>query len=291
VIDDELQAAYLRRLGLDAEPPSVEALQGLHRRQVERVPYETMWIHAGETWGITCAESVARIALKGRGGYCYHLNGALSALLESLGYAVTRHVGGVHGPDGPNADSVGNHLVLTVSGLPSDENPSGIWYVDAGLGDALYEPLPLTAGDYEQGPFRLVLDEPHGGTGGWHLTHDPAGGFAGMGWSMAGAEMGEFAAKHQWLSTSADSGFVQLAMAERRDATGVDVVRGLVLTRVGSDAGSGEPLIDRKQWFEMLAEMFGLRFDGTAPEALDHLWNCTLAGHHAWEAAGGRDAT
>jgi N-hydroxyarylamine O-acetyltransferase len=33
-MDTELRMAYLRRLGLDAEPPSVEALQRLHRRQV-----------------------------------------------------------------------------------------------------------------------------------------------------------------------------------------------------------------------------------------------------------------
>jgi N-hydroxyarylamine O-acetyltransferase len=132
-MNTELQVAYLRRLGLDAEPPSVEALQRLHRRQVERVPYETMWIHAGEPWGIDPLDSVARIALHGRGGYCYHLNGAFGELLRSLGYAVRGHVGGVHGPTGPDVESAGNHLVLTVSGLPTGESGSGIWYVDAGL--------------------------------------------------------------------------------------------------------------------------------------------------------------
>ncbi|MDQ1456477.1 MAG: N-hydroxyarylamine O-acetyltransferase [Actinomycetota bacterium] len=124
-LDVELRDAYLRRLGLDAEPPSVEALQQLHRRQVERVPYETMWIHAGEAWGIDPLESVKRVARHGRGGYCYHLNGALGALLRSLGYAVSGHVGGVHGPAGPDAESAGNHLVLMISDLPTDENPSG----------------------------------------------------------------------------------------------------------------------------------------------------------------------
>src|SRR6185437_6116976 len=42
-VDSDLRDAYLARLGLEAEPPSVEALRWLHRRQVERVPYETMW--------------------------------------------------------------------------------------------------------------------------------------------------------------------------------------------------------------------------------------------------------
>ncbi len=285
-MDSELQTAYLRRLGLEAERPSVEALQRLHRRNVERIPYETMWLHAGEAWGIDPADSVQRIALQGRGGYCYHLNGAFSELLRSLGYVVTRHAGGVHGPGGPDAESAGNHLVLTVSNLPSDEYPSGIWYVDAGLGDALHEALPLAEGDYEQAPFRLALEETDDGIGDWHLAHDPSGGFVGMSWTTAEADMAEFAAKHQWLSTSPDSPFLAVAMAEHRDATGVDIIRGLVLSRIGDGAASMEPLTKRTDWFAALADGFDLRFDGVAPEALDHLWDGVVATHRAWEAAG-----
>jgi len=275
---------------LDAESPSVEALQRIHRRQVERVPYETMWIHAGEAWGIDPVDSVARIALYGRGGYCYHLNGALGELLHSLGYAVTGHVGGVHGPDGPDATSAGNHLVLTVSGLATDDNPSGVWYVDAGLGDALHDPLPLVVGVYEQEPFQLSLEETGAGPGEWHLTHDPSGGFTGMSWNAKQAELADFAAKHQWLSTSPESGFVQLAMAERRDATGIDVIRGLVLTRIGHDARSGQPLTKRSEWFAVLADVFDLRFEYSTPEALDQLWDGVLAGHRAWETKADRDS-
>ena len=45
-----------------AEAPSAAALQLLTRRHVERVPYETLWIHAGETWTIDPHEAAARIA-------------------------------------------------------------------------------------------------------------------------------------------------------------------------------------------------------------------------------------
>jgi N-hydroxyarylamine O-acetyltransferase len=282
----DLQAAYLHRLGLEAEPPSVEALQRLHRRQVERVPYETMWIHMGEAWGIELDQSAERVARQGRGGYCFHLNGAFSELLRSLGYAVTRHVGGVHGPGGPTDEEMTNHLVLTVGGLPSDENPSGTWYVDAGLGDALYEALPLIPGQYEQPPFAFSLDRTPRGVGDWHLTHDPQGVFTGMSWRNAEARMDHFAVRHQWLSTSPDSGFVRVATAQRRDATGVDILRGLVLTRVGQGTAPSEPLTERADWFAALADVFGLRFEATAPEVLDHFWERSLAAHHAWDAAG-----
>ena len=285
-VDPELQTAYLARLGLASEPPSAESLQRLHRRQVERVPYETMWIHMGDAWTIDLDAAVARVALGGRGGYCFHLNGAFSELLRSLGYAVTRHVGGVHGPAGSTEDEMSNHLVLTVSGLPTEVNPSGEWYVDAGLGDALHEPLPLVAGTYTQGPFHLSLEETPDGVGDWHLTHDPAGTFVGMSWRDAPATMDAFAERHAWLSTSPESGFVRTLVAQRRDATGVDIMRGLVLTRVGTGTAPTEPLTALDDWFAALADMFDLRFEANPPEQLDRFWAKALAAHIAWDDAG-----
>jgi arylamine N-acetyltransferase len=251
---------------------------------VERVPYETLWIHAGEAWSIDAIESATRIALHGRGGYCYHMNGALGLLLSSLGYAVHPHVGGVHGPEGPDADVMGNHLVLTVDRLPTEANPSGVWYVDAGLGDALHDPLPLIAGIHDQPPFRLSLDQVDSGRT-WHLTHDPGGGFAGMTWAVGPARREDFEAKHRWLSTSPDSGFVQVAMAERRDCSGVDVLRGLILSRIGDRAHTTQPVIHRAEWFDLLADVFALRFDTSTVEARDRLWASVLDGHRRWQAA------
>jgi N-hydroxyarylamine O-acetyltransferase len=265
---------------MGAESPSAEALRLLVQRQVERVPYETMWIHAGEGWGIDPVESALRIACDGRGGYCYHLNGALGLLLRSLGYIVHGHVGGVHGPEGAGPGVVGNHLVLTVEQLPTEDNLSGNWYVDAGLGDALHQPLPLVAGSYEQFPFAVSLERTGGG---WHLTHDPKGGFTGMSWTMDEARLVDFEAQNRWLSTSPDSGFVQVAMAERRDDTGVDVMRGLVLTRIGQDAHTAAPVTSRKEWFEILADTFDLRFEASTSEARECLWTTVLAAHHRWQ--------
>jgi N-hydroxyarylamine O-acetyltransferase len=116
----------------------------------------------------------------------------------------------------------------------------------------------------------------------WHLTHDPVGGFSGMRWTAAPARQADFEERHAWLSTSPDSGFVQVAMAERRDAAGVDVIRGLVLARIGTNASTAEPVTSKREWFDLLADVFGLRFDASPSGARDTLWDAVLAAHRRW---------
>jgi N-hydroxyarylamine O-acetyltransferase len=280
-----MRDAYLARLGLVPEPPSIEALFSIHRAHVEQVAYETLWIHLGERWNIDATESMARIATQRRGGYCFHLNGALSELLRGLGYNVTRHVGGVHGPGGATEAEMTNHLVLTVHDLPAEVNPGGVWYVDAGLGDALYEPLPLIPGAYEQGPFRLVLEKTSAAIGDWHLTHDRAGSFTGMSWRSAPARIDAFAERHAWLSTSPDSGFVKLLTVQRRDATGVDILRGLSLRRIG-DGARASTLTTTAELTDALGDLFALDVGKFDNEARDALWQRVHEAHEAWEANG-----
>ncbi len=284
-ISAPVRHAYLAGLGLEAEPPSVAALFRIHRAHVERVPYENLWIHLGERWTIDIDQSAARIATGRRGGYCFHLNGALSGLLHTLGYDVTLHVGGVHGPSGVTESELANHVVLTISGLPTEANPEGTWYVDAGLGDALHEPLPLLAGAYDQGPFHLVLSESAGGTCGWHLAHDPAGGFAGMTWRSAPTGMDTFIERHARLSSSPESVFVKVLTVQRRDASGADVLRGLTLKRIG-DRAVNATLTSRREFEGALGDLFGLDLGSIGHDGREHLWAKVRAAHQAWEAAG-----
>lgn len=66
---------------------------------------------------------------------------------DSLGTAPGCNDGLDPAPVGANA----NHLGLTV--LVAGQR----WLVDVGLGDALYEPIPLEWGTYPQGPYAYTL--------------------------------------------------------------------------------------------------------------------------------------
>lgn len=105
-----------------------------------------------------------------------------------------------------------------------------------------------------------------------------------MTWTTGAALPTDFAAQHEWLSTSPESGFVQVPMAERRDATGVDVIRGVVLARIGSNAFTADPITRQSEWFDALADVFDLRFEATPPEARQRLWDKVLDTHRAWQA-------
>jgi arylamine N-acetyltransferase len=284
-VDDAERDAYLRRLGIEAEPPSVDALFRMHQAHVERVPWETLWIQLGDRWPVDPTVSSARVAATSRGGYCFHLNGAFSELLATLGYDVFRHVGGVHGPPGPAPTDLTNHLVLSVTGLPSDDNPSGAWYVDVGLGDALHDPVPLVSGEFEQAPFRMSIEAAPTEVADWHLTHDPGGGFTGMSWRSEPTEMDAFASMNEWLSTAPESGFVRFLTVQTRDATGVDVIRGLTLRRIGAGA-SDTDLTTKADLRAALGDLFGIDVASLDATAFDALWARVHAAHLEWDAAG-----
>lgn len=272
---------YLKRLGLDREPPSVGALFRLHAAHVERVPYEDLEVQLGRVTSLDPAVSFGRIAA-GRGGYCYHLNGAFSALLKALGYQVTRHPGGVQG-SGEEAAIHLNHLPLTVTGLPDD--PETRWLVDVGLGDGIHVPVPLREGEYKDGPLVFRMRPSAVTPGGWRLDHDPSGSFIGMDFAPETAMMPDFTEKHHELSTSADSGFVRTLVVQRRDADGVDSLRALTLSRLPGDKTVLESPAD---WWTALEDVFGIPVTSFSPDERDRLWRQAVAQHerHVAERAG-----
>jgi N-hydroxyarylamine O-acetyltransferase len=273
-----LRDAYLRRLGFSEPPePTAETLFALHRAQVERVPYESVWVWLGERRTIDPVDAV-RYVTSGRGGYCYHMNGSLSALLGWLGFDVHWRYGGVHGVPADPIGPTGNHLVLEVN------LPEGRWLVDAGLGDGLHDPLPLVAGEYQQGPARYRLGPSDAVDGGWRLDADPRMSLLRVDWAPAEASVADFAAKHEYLSSSPDSPFVRVLAVFRRDARGWDVLRGCVLRRF--DAGeSSRELTTRREWFEALADVFGLSLSDVDGQRRAALWEKVRAAHDRWLTA------
>jgi len=126
--------AYLERIGLPRpDRPDAEYLRRLHGRHLHTVPFENLSIHLGEDVPLDEDALSDKIVTRRRGGYCYEVNGLLSALLRALGYRVSLLAVRVHGDNGFGPLS---HLALRVD----LEEP---WLVDVGFGRHTEFPLRI----------------------------------------------------------------------------------------------------------------------------------------------------
>jgi arylamine N-acetyltransferase len=277
-LPDDLALAYLDLLACDVRPGGVDAdaLRVLQSSHVARVPYETVDIVRGHAPGIDPLESVKRV-VAGRGGYCYHLNGAFSKLLAWLDVGVTRHVAGVQGrgqePPGPNA----NHLGLTA------RTPDGReWLVDVGLGDGPAEPLPLVASEHEQLGFRYRLGPSHVAADAWRFDHDPRGSFEGFDVAAQPAAMDAFGTMHAFLST--ESGFARTVTVQRRIGNRVEALRGCVYKETTTEATSVTEITEPAAWWDVVISHFGLDYHDLPADEREMLWRRVLDEHHVWRA-------
>src|ERR1700733_5313932 len=210
-MDDDIVAAYLRRIGV-ARPAVADAaaLRALHRAPQVAVPFENLSIHLPEPISLDEADLVDKIVRRRRGGFCYELNGAFALLLEALGARVARLAARVYGDGrlGPPFD----HLALAVR-LPDGTGP---WLADVGFGDHSVYPLALDS--------RRMQDDP---AGQFVLADVPDGGVEVMrdGQPRYRVEMRErsltdFAPTCWWQATSPLSHFTQGTICSRLTATG-----------------------------------------------------------------------
>jgi N-hydroxyarylamine O-acetyltransferase len=143
--------AYLRRIGLDGAPaPSIEALRALQRTHLQHVPFENASVLRGEPIILATPSLVEKIVQRGRGGFCFELNGAFAWLLGRLGFDAALLPGQFWSSTGLGPPN--EHLALRVV---LDGEP---WLVDVGAGYSFLEPLRLEVGvaqDDPTGRFRL----------------------------------------------------------------------------------------------------------------------------------------
>lgn len=145
-------AAYLRRLGVEGGlDPSPASLRRLQRAHLEAVPFENSSVLRGEPIILETSRLVDKVVHRGRGGFCFELNGAFAWLLGAVGFAVDLLPGRFWSDRGLGPPN--EHLALGVT-LDGER-----YLVDAGAGYSFLEPLRLVVGveqDDPSGAFRIV---------------------------------------------------------------------------------------------------------------------------------------
>jgi N-hydroxyarylamine O-acetyltransferase len=119
---------------------SYETLAGVLDAHMSAIPFENIDVLLGRGIRLDLANLQAKLVGARRGGYCFEHCTLLAAVLESLGFDVTRHTARVI-VAAPRAEAGRTHMILTVR-VGED-----IFIVDPGFGAlAPRAPLPLAEG-------------------------------------------------------------------------------------------------------------------------------------------------
>jgi N-hydroxyarylamine O-acetyltransferase len=128
--------AYLERIGYHGSlRPSVDVLRELHRRHLLSVPFENLDIETGRPIVLSQAAFYDKIIGRGRGGFCYELNGSFAGLLKELGFRVSI-LSARSAEEGGSFTPEFDHMALLI-------RLEDRWLVDVGFGDLFIEPKRL----------------------------------------------------------------------------------------------------------------------------------------------------
>ena len=184
--------------------------------------------------------------------------------------------------------------MLVVSGLPTEDNPGGHWWPDAGLGEGFAEPLPLVRGDHDVDGWSYGIGAGYGaqaagrptGPAAWTYRHLPGGVIAGIVVTSRDHGPGVVAEAHRRLSTAEDSPFRRMVVAQRVDGPRLLSLRGCVLTEMTPASREQRDLTSYDDWRAAMVEELLVPLDDVTGDELQSLWERTLVTHAGWDEAG-----
>lgn len=246
-------AAYFERIGYGGQPStSVPALRALHRAHVDTVPFENVDVVLRRPIALDIAALQAKLIARRRGGYCYEHNLLFGALLERLGFEVTRLAARIR---------MGGDKVLPKSHMCLSVEAEGVrWLADVGFGaEGLLEPIPFdvdTIASQGAWTYRLAPDDSDGG---WRLQSRHVDGWFDLyAFTDEPQHHVDYEVVNYYTSTNPGSPFVAGLVVQRGDEQVRRTLRGTELTTAGPGG-----VLDRRELADdelsgVLADTFGL---------------------------------
>ncbi|HEX3886324.1 MAG TPA: arylamine N-acetyltransferase [Phenylobacterium sp.] len=260
--------AYFNRIGFTGETrPDAETLRALHRAHLLAIPYDSLDVQLGNPVSLDPQAAFEKIVVRGRGGWCYEMNGLFGAVLQAIGFQVTRMAGAAmreQRGDFMNA----SHLVLLVE----SDDLRGLWIADVGFGDGALEPFPLVEGplSIEGYDFRLEkLDDRW-----WRFHNHEFGGAKSFDFVIEPADQAVLQEKCDWLHDDPNSPFVQNLICQRYRGAEILQLLGRSLRQIEGGVRRERLIASAEDLVEVLARDFTL----DVPEVAD-LWPRVVARH------------
>lgn len=275
---------YLTRINYNGTlEPTKGVLFALHRAHLSAIAYENLDIHLGNPVTVDIEQIFDKIVHRGRGGWCFEMNGLFAWALREIGFDVTMYaatVGRATRKPVPTAVEQstepaqkttireGDHLVLKVK----LDQP---YLADVGFGIGFYEPLPLTSDNYRQDflDVELFFERER-----WHFENDPKAG-PGYDFPVEPQSLSDFGDACDWLQTDPNSGFVRTTVCHRVQKGKLRTMRGLTYKMI-QPAGTTTRIIEKpEEYAQIIQDEFGLPIQETA-----QLWETAHAMHQRWLA-------
>ena len=256
---------YLARIGYSGSlHRDLATIAGLVRAHVQAIAFENIDVQLGQPLDTDPQAAFAKLVKRRRGGWCYEHNGVLGAALVALGFDVVRMSAGVMREVRGDA-AMGTHLCLLVDGR---------WLVDAGFGSWLGAPVSLEPGTWQQPPFPVNLRKTDDGL--WRVAVGQGNTAMSYDFHPAPANEDELSQLCHWQANDPASPFVQNLTVQRRCGDRFMMMRGKVLSEVGSEGETRRELGSAGELVACLRETFLL----DVPEVAE-LWPAIDERHQA----------
>jgi N-hydroxyarylamine O-acetyltransferase len=252
--DDILDVnAYARRIDYSGcLDPTIETLRALHFAHATRIPFENLDILLGRPIALDLKSLAAKLVDGRRGGYCFEQNTLFAAVLESLGYSVTKLAARVR--FGSTQVGPRSHMLLAV------EIDGASWLADVGFGgEGLLEPIRLDREDaVQQGAWSYRIKT----EGQIHVLQSlhSEGWFDLYAFTQEPQYAVDYVVANHFTSTHPLSFFVQSLVVQR---TGLDVrmtLQNFELFEARPDRQTTTTLPDADALLTTLADVFMLHF-------------------------------
>jgi len=245
--------AYLARIGYTGRlDPTLATLQGLHLAHATSIPFENLDLLLGREISLELNALESKLVAGRRGGYCFEHNTLFAAVLETLGFEVSRLAARVR--FGSTVVRPRSHMLLSV------KLDGQAWLADVGFGgEGLLYPLPILDQEVSRQfgwTFRVqrdgdvqVLQSLH--TDEWFdlyaFTEEPQ-------------YQVDYVVANHFTATHPHSPFVQSLVVQRQTCETRFTLRNREFTEESPDRKISRTLPDDDAVLATLAEVFGLSF-------------------------------
>jgi N-hydroxyarylamine O-acetyltransferase len=243
--------AYFARIQYQGDlQPTRRVLEQLHEAHVAHIQFENLDVILGRPVRLDLASLQEKLVRQRRGGYCFEHNTLFGAVLEQLGFTVTRL--GARVRIGATHITPRTHMALRID---LDGEPL---LADVGFGAAtLLRPIPLQAERiWAQGAWTFRLREQDGT---WVLQDRTAAGWDDMfAFTLEPQYPVDYEVANHYISTHSHSPFVNSVIVQRATPDARYVVWNRDYTVRDADRTTARTIADEAELRSLLAGTFGL---------------------------------